>query len=153
MYVCMYIYIHVICIHYCYQIIWHKWIHNADYKIANKIQEKSGSFQLKTSGRSHCRVSEVLLFSPELSLLICNSWQHSGYTSFCLHKPLWSHVISGSLSPRMARPQVPDGGTASDMEGSCEINWISSRGQPTRGGPPAWGLGEMITTPPRENLC
>jgi hypothetical protein len=27
----------------------------------------------------------------------------------------------------------------------------SSRGQPTRGGPPAWGLGEVLTTPSREN--
>jgi len=25
---------------------------------------------------------------------------------------------------------------------------IISRGQPTRGGPPAWGLGEVLTTPP-----
>jgi len=24
---------------------------------------------------------------------------------------------------------------------------ISSRGQPTRGGPPAWELGEVLTTP------
>ena len=24
---------------------------------------------------------------------------------------------------------------------------ISSRGQPTKGGPPAWGLGEVVTTP------
>ena len=23
--------------------------------------------------------------------------------------------------------------------------------QPTRGGPPAWGLGDALTTPPREN--
>ena len=27
------------------------------------------------------------------------------------------------------------------------INWISSRRQPTRGGPTAWGLGEVLTTP------
>ena len=27
---------------------------------------------------------------------------------------------------------------------------ISSSGQPTRCGPPAWGLGEALTTPPRE---
>jgi len=34
------------------------------------------------------------------------------------------------------------------------VNYIiSSRGQPTRGGPPAWGLGEMLTTPPREKQC
>src|SRR5215468_11096870 len=25
-----------------------------------------------------------------------------------------------------------------------------SRGQPTRGGPPAWGLGEVLTTPHRK---
>ena len=27
---------------------------------------------------------------------------------------------------------------------------LRSRGQPTRGGPPAWGLGEALTTPPHE---
>jgi len=27
------------------------------------------------------------------------------------------------------------------------INWINSRGQPTRGGRPAWGLDEVLTTP------
>jgi len=41
----------------------------------------------------------------------------------------------------MARPQVADGGTVSNMEG----------GQPTRGGPPAWGLGEVLTIPHRKN--
>jgi len=29
----------------------------------------------------------------------------------------------------------------------------NSRGQPTRGGPPAWGLGDVLTTPPLENPC
>ena len=30
----------------------------------------------------------------------------------------------------------------------------NSRGQPTRGGPPAWGLGEALTTPPRgKKIC
>jgi hypothetical protein len=42
----------------------------------------------------------------------------------------------------MACPQVADGGTATNMEGSCEY----SRGQPTSEGPPAWGLDEMLTT-------
>ena len=32
------------------------------------------------------------------------------------------------------------------------IYLISSCGQPTRVGPPAWGLGEMLTTPHRKNL-
>jgi hypothetical protein len=31
------------------------------------------------------------------------------------------------------------------------IYWINSRGQQTRGGPRAWGLGEKLTTPPRKN--
>jgi hypothetical protein len=30
--------------------------------------------------------------------------------------------------------------------------WISNRGQLTRGVPPAWGLGEGLTTPYRENI-
>jgi hypothetical protein len=33
------------------------------------------------------------------------------------------------------------GETASRYEGYMRIYWISSGGQPTRGGPPAWGLG------------
>jgi hypothetical protein len=28
----------------------------------------------------------------------------------------------------------------------------SSRGQPTRGGPPDWGLGDVLTTPHRKHL-
>ena len=31
-------------------------------------------------------------------------------------------------------------------------NWISSREQPTRGGPPAWVLGEVLTNARRKNL-
>jgi len=27
------------------------------------------------------------------------------------------------------------------------------RGHPTRGGPPAWGLGEVLTTPPCKKIC
>ena len=43
-----------------------------------------------------------------------------------------------------ACPQVADGGTASNMGGSYEKNRISSLGQPTRGGPPACGLDEVL---------
>jgi hypothetical protein len=53
----------------------------------------------------------------------------------------------------MARPQVADGGTASNMGGGeLRIYRISIRGQPTRGGPPALGLGEGLTTTHRENV-
>ena len=44
----------------------------------------------------------------------------------------------------MARSQVSDGETASN------IYLIRSRGQPTIGGPSAWGLGEVLTTPHRK---
>ena len=30
--------------------------------------------------------------------------------------------------------------------------WISSRGQPTRGGPPPWGLDEVLTAPHSKNI-
>jgi len=49
----------------------------------------------------------------------------------------------------MTRPQVVDGETACNM---LRIYRISSSGQPTRGGLPAWGLGEVLTTPYRENV-
>ena len=52
----------------------------------------------------------------------------------------------------MARPQVADGGTASNMEGSCEYIEKNSRGQPTMGGPLALGLDEVLTTPHRKNV-
>jgi hypothetical protein len=29
---------------------------------------------------------------------------------------------------------------------------MEERRQPTRGGPPAWGLGEVLTTPHRKNV-
>ena len=29
---------------------------------------------------------------------------------------------------------------------AANIYWINSSRQPTRGGPPAWGLGEVLTT-------
>jgi hypothetical protein len=38
-----------------------------------------------------------------------------------------------------------------DMEGSCKHK-ISSRGQPTRGGLPAWGLGKVVTSPHSKDL-
>ena len=52
-------------------------------------------------------------------------------------------VISCLCHHGKVRPQGADGGTAFSMDGSC------SRGQPTRGDVPAWGLGEVLTTPHR----
>jgi len=44
----------------------------------------------------------------------------------------------------MTRPQVADGGTAPIWRVAANISNKQS-GQPTRGGPPAWGLGEVLT--------
>jgi hypothetical protein len=46
----------------------------------------------------------------------------------------------------MEHPEVVDGGTVFRNGEWFQIYGISSHGQPTRGGPPAWGLGEMLTT-------
>jgi hypothetical protein len=51
----------------------------------------------------------------------------------------------------MARPQVADGGDALQFwREAANIYRVSSRGQPTSGGPPAWGLRVGITTPHRK---
>jgi len=52
----------------------------------------------------------------------------------------------------MARPQDADGGTASSMESSLRIYFINNYGVTTSGGPPAWELGEVLTTPYRKNV-
>jgi len=59
----------------------------------------------------------------------------------------------GAYHRGIARPQVADGGKASNLDGSCEYiekKKKSTRGQPKRGGPPAWGLGEVLRTPNRK---
>jgi hypothetical protein len=62
-----------------------------------------------------------------------------------------SHVdamLSGSLSPRHGVSSGCGWRNGLRYGGYLRINWISSRGQPTKGGPPAWGLGEVLTTLP-----
>jgi hypothetical protein len=51
----------------------------------------------------------------------------------------------------MARPQVADGGNGLQIW-RVAANILSSRGQPTRGGPPDWGLGVGLTTPHRKKI-
>jgi hypothetical protein len=48
----------------------------------------------------------------------------------------------------MAYPQVADGGDSLQMwRVAVNVLKISSHGQLTRGGPPAWGLGVVLTAP------
>jgi hypothetical protein len=48
----------------------------------------------------------------------------------------------------VARPRVVDGGDGLGYGGQLRI---SSRGQRTRSGPPAWRVGKGVTTPHRKN--
>jgi len=52
----------------------------------------------------------------------------------------------------MVRPQVADWGKASSYGGYVWIYSIRSSREPTRGGPPSWGLGVGLTTPHRLTL-
>jgi hypothetical protein len=42
--------------------------------------------------------------------------------------------------------------TPSSYGGKLRMYWIYSRGQPSRGGPPAWGLSVGLTTPHRKKI-
>jgi hypothetical protein len=54
----------------------------------------------------------------------------------------WSLVTTAWHVLRLRMEETP-----SRYGGWLQIYWISSCRQPTRGGPPAWGLGVMLTTP------
>ena len=56
-------------------------------------------------------------------------------------------MISRSLSIGMARPQIADGGTVSNMEGSCEyIQYVVADSRKV-GGAPACFLREVLKSP------
>jgi hypothetical protein len=64
----------------------------------------------------------------------------------------WQQALGGSLvttAGRVLRLRMEE--TPSRFGEKLRIYRISSRGQPTRGGPPAWGLGVGLTTPHRKN--
>jgi hypothetical protein len=57
-------------------------------------------------------------------------------------------MLGGSLVTmawRVLRLRMEE--TPSSFGGKLQIYLLSSRGQPTRGGPPAWGLGVELTAP------
>jgi hypothetical protein len=59
-------------------------------------------------------------------------------------------LISGSLSPRHGASSGC--GWRNDLHTWIAANILSSRGQSTRGGPPAWGFGDALTTPHRKTF-
>jgi len=56
-------------------------------------------------------------------------------------------MISGSLSPLHGASSGCGWRNGVQYGGYLRIYWISCRGQRTKGGPPAWDLGEVLTTP------
>jgi hypothetical protein len=69
----------------------------------------------------------------------------------------WVSVFCGSLSPRHgASSQGWGWRNGLRYGGQLRIHWISIRGQPTRGGPPAWGFGRGVNNSSqwkKEMLC
>jgi len=53
----------------------------------------------------------------------------------------------------MERPQVTDGGTASNMEGGYEYIVYAVADSRLTGAPPVWGLGEVLTPYHKNWLC
>jgi hypothetical protein len=58
----------------------------------------------------------------------------------------------GPCHHSMPHTQVAVGGTDSDMKGSREHIFNKQSRTEKRGGPPAWGLGEVLTTPHLKNV-
>jgi hypothetical protein len=58
--------------------------------------------------------------------------------------------MNGFLAPERARPRVAIRGMASTYAELLQVYGKSSRGQPIKFGPPAWLLGEVLTTPRRK---
>jgi hypothetical protein len=75
-------------------------------------------------------------------------------TPFCFNcsSTLLRPAISRSLSPRHGASSGCGWRNGLQYGGWLQTYSISSRGQPTQGSPPAWGFGEVLTTPHRKNL-
>ena len=76
--------------------------------------------------------------SLKLHLLICLCW-------------LFNPRLMGSLSPRHATSPGCRWRNHLKYRGQLQLYWKSSHGQLTRGVPPAWGLGEVLTNPHHYN--
>jgi hypothetical protein len=69
--------------------------------------------------------------------------------SYCILLLLSPCVVSGSLSPWHDASSGCGRKNGLQYGGRLRIYWISSSGKPTSRGPPAWSLGEVLTTPHR----
>ena len=72
--------------------------------------------------------------------------------TFCSMKKYCISVISKFLSPRHGASSGCGWRNGLQIWRIAGNILISSLGQPARGGPPAWGLGEVVTTLYRRNL-
>ena len=80
---------------------------------------------------------------------VTTSWYHDKWVPVTTswHHDKWVPVTTSWRVHTLRMEERP-----ADVEGSCDIYSVSSRGQQTRGGPPVWGLGEALTAPHLKNL-
>jgi hypothetical protein len=101
-------------------------------------------------------IDTMYMIHWELTLSTKYTWFDSN--KYGNKKSVWIWIIrnnfpmlGGSLvttARRVLRLRMEE--TPSSFGGQLRIYWISSRGQQTRGGPPAWGLGVGLTPPHRK---
>ena len=98
-------------------------------------------------GNGHISKHSTIKIRYNIVILKCQVMQNQ-HSSLLLSGYIKHHVMSGPLSPRHGAPSSCRWRNGLRYGGQLLIYRISSRGQPTRGGPPAWGLGKVLTTPP-----
>ena len=101
-----------------------------------------------------CDKTCIFCFFPIINKYLCLAKRSllSEQPSYILKIIIILSVISGSLSPQQGTSSGCGWRNGLHYGGKLQIYRISSRGQPTMGGPPAWGLGEVLTTPHRKNI-
>jgi hypothetical protein len=96
-----------------------------------------------------CRVDRILttgLVVAKAFFVTCPHWPNSRWSPICVLtirrlRNIFTSTRTFICRHCMTRPQVVDGGDGLRIRRIDANNWISSRGQPSNGGPLAWGLG------------
>jgi hypothetical protein len=99
------------------------------HKFWLQVCYKLHTSQMATSGKWHVQWKRLMFFTR------------------CVYFP----KINGSLSEQHAMSSGCGWRKGLQYGGYLRIYWISSRGQPARGGHTDWGLGEVLTLPHSKN--
>jgi len=98
-------------------------------------------------------VQFILAFSLNYlqpSFLYSLKWKSPSNKEYFTMSNIWICCVCWSLSPLHGASSGWGWRNGLLYEGQLRIYWISSRGQLKCGGPPVWGLGEVLTIPPSE---